>query len=142
MRHALAVLVLLLSFAGPSFAQPAPSNQPHPDSTVVWFYLNEAHMLNDTLWSGVDRRRKFAVVWALYRNRDSELNKERLVSDSLAAQLKGFSLAVANCTDSQRFAEDELLLCKQRSKNKFWTGFGTGVGTLAILGLVTALLVQ
>lgn len=142
MRHVLAALALLLSCVSPSFAQPAPGSTPHPDSTVVWFYVNEARMLDDTLWAGVDRRRKFATIWALYRNRDSELTKERQVSDSLAVQLKAFAQTVATHAEDRRYAEDQLMLCKQRSKNRFWTGFGVGTGTIVILGLVTALLVQ
>lgn len=121
----LAPLVLLLLCASPSFGQPG-SNRPHPDSLVVCFTLAEAELINDTLWSGVDRRRAYAILWVMYRNAER-------AGRSAEQDLKDVRALLSACRDAEAVerqarekAEKDGDKARRRGDVRFWVGLGLG----------------
>lgn len=121
----LAPLVLLLLCANPSFGQ-AGSGKPHPDSLVVCFTLAEAEFINDTLWSGVDRRRAYAVLWAMYRNAEK-------AGRGAEEDLKVVRAALSACRDAEaveRAGREKAEAAEKKARRggdvKFWVGLGLG----------------
>lgn len=132
MRY-LHALALLLSFGTQSFAQPGSGDQPHRDSTVVWFYLNEAGLLHDTIWSGVNHRREKALVYTMLRNRiealatcDEELAQAREDNQRLRASVTD----VLADRDAEREGRQE---AEQAKKGRFWAGAGVGAALVAVV---------
>lgn len=135
MRHALP-LALLLLFAGRSFGQSG-SGEPPRDSLVVCFTIAEAMLINDSLWTGVDRRRAHAILAAMYsRAEQAGKGAERdlgLCRDAL----KACRLSEEVERRGREEAEAEVVKERKRGKAKWWTG--AVVGGLAGGGLVYGL---
>ena len=93
---------------------------------VVCFTLAEAELINDTLWSGVDRRRAYAILWAMYRNAEK-------AGRGAEDDLKAVRAVLAACRDAEAVeraarerAEQEADRVRRRGDVRFWVGLGLG----------------
>lgn len=101
---------------------------------MVCFTIEEAHVLDDTLWFAHGIRRQYALMTAQVENpevakvsAEADLGKCTAVVDSVLPILRG-----AIEYGEQQHAD--LLQCQVGRKRQFWLGFGLGGALLSVIG--------
>ena len=100
---------------------------------MVWFYLSEAGLIHDTIWSGVDHRRHKALAYAMLRNRvdalgtcDEELARTREDNERLRKSVTG----ILADRDAERDGRQRAEVAK---RGLFWRGAGVGAAVVAVV---------
>lgn len=101
---------------------------------MVCFTIEEAHVLDDTLWFAHGIRREFAVMVARAENREAA--KVSAEAD-LAKCRTGLDSSRTHLAASLQYGERQhadLLQCQVGKKRQFWLGFGLGGALLSVIG--------
>ena len=102
----------------------------------MWFTIEEARLLDDTLWYTHHLRREYAAFRGMLHNREVALDTAKAYIARLEAAYSGLQEAVPVLRATNTRLEGELSACRA-TRGRFWAGFGVGAGVLvAALGVV------
>lgn len=96
------------------------------------FTLAEARLINDTLWTGVDRRRAMAILWVMYKNAKNAGESAETDLGLVRDQLIQCNTAVGVERTAKQAAEKDADTFRRRARARFWNGLAVGI---ALTGL-------